>query len=63
MRRDNKADSFKAKEIARKKYSERQINKFVKWSWEIKGKVKYKDIKNLQTKYNIECYAESRTRK
>jgi hypothetical protein len=63
MRRDNKTDSFKAKEIARKKYSERQINKFVKWSLEMKGKVKYKDIKKLQTKYNIQCYAESKTRR
>ena len=62
MRRNGKANSFQAKRIARQKYFERQVHKFVKWSWEIKGKVKYKDIKELQTKHNIECYAESRRR-
>ena len=30
---------FKAKEIARRKYAERQIDKYVKWSWNVKGKV------------------------
>jgi hypothetical protein len=63
MRRNNTHHPRQAKQIARMKYAERQIEKFFKWSWDVKGKIKYKDIKQLQDKYNIECYAESRTRR
>ena len=48
MRRDNKANPFEAKRIARQKYAERQIDKFVKWSWEVRGRVKYKELIELQ---------------
>ena len=57
MSRDRKINPFEAKRIARQKYAERQIDKFVKWSWEIKGKVRYKDIVKLQDKYNMKFYA------
>jgi len=60
MRRDSTVNPFEAKRIAKQKYAERQIDKFVKWSWEAKGKVKYKDIKQLQTKYDIQCYARTK---
>ena len=60
MRRNSTVNPFEAKRIAKQKYAERQIDKFVKWSWEAKGKVKYKNIKQLQTKYDIECYAETK---
>ena len=53
MSRDRKINPFEAKRIARQKYAERQIDKFVKWSWEVKGKVRYKDIVQLQKKYRI----------
>jgi hypothetical protein len=56
MSRDRKINPFEAKRIARQKYAERQIDKFVKWSWEIKGKIKYKDIIKLHNEYKIECY-------
>jgi len=56
MRRDNKPNPFEAKRIARQKYAERQIDKFVKWSWDIRGRVRYKDIVELQNEYKIECY-------
>jgi plasmid rolling circle replication initiator protein Rep len=56
MSRDRKINPFEAKRIARQKYAERQIDKFVKWSWEIKGKIKYKDIIKLQKEHKIECY-------
>jgi hypothetical protein len=43
--RENSRDNFsKEKIIARKKYVERQIDKFVKWSIDVKGKVKYKEL-------------------
>ena len=57
MRRDSKVNPWEAKRIARQKYAERQIEKFVKWSWEIRGKVKYSELMELQNEYKIECYA------
>ena len=60
MQKNNRANPFEKKQIARQKYAERQIGKFVRWSWEQKGKIKYKDIKKLQTELNIECYATRR---
>ena len=57
MRRDSKANPWEAKRIARQKYAERQIDKFIKWSWETRGKVKYKELVELQNEYKIECYA------
>ena len=56
MPRDSKINPFKAKEIARRKYAERQIDKYVKWSWSIKGRVSYNKIVKLQDEYKIECY-------
>jgi hypothetical protein len=56
MRRNSKPNSVRAKELARRKYAERQIDKFVKWSFEIKGYVKYKDIIKKQNEFNIKCY-------
>ena len=56
MRRDSKTDPGKAKQIARQKYAERQIEKWIKWSWEIRGKIKYRELVELQDKYGIKCY-------
>ena len=56
MRRDSKVNPWETKRIARQKYAERQIEKFVKWSWEIRGKVKYSELIELQNEYKIECY-------
>ena len=56
MRRDNTLNLRLAKQVARQKYAERQIDKFVKWSWDKKGYVKYKDIVNEHDKYNIKVY-------
>lgn len=56
MRQNNTVDIRKAKKIARQKYAERQIDKFIKWSWEIRGKVKYKELVELQDQYGIKCY-------
>ena len=55
MRRDSKVNPFEAKRIARQKYAARQIDKFVKWSWEAKGKVRSIDIEQLHKRYNIIC--------
>ena len=55
MRRNNKVNPGQAKRIARQKYAERKIDKFVKWSWETKGKVRSIDIEQLHKRYNIIC--------
>jgi hypothetical protein len=56
MRRDSKVNPFQAKAIARQKYAERQIDKFVKWSWEARGKVLYKELVELMDKHKIEVH-------
>ena len=56
MRRDNKSNPIEAKRIAKQKYAERQIDKFVKWSWEVRGKIKYKELVEIMNKYNIKVY-------
>jgi hypothetical protein len=56
MRRDNKYNPFEKKRLARQKYAERQIDKFVKWSWEVRGKVKYKELVEIMDRYNIKVY-------
>jgi hypothetical protein len=56
MRRDNKTNPGGAKELARKKYAERQIDKWIKWSWENRGKIKYKELIEMQNQYGIKCY-------
>ena len=42
MRRDNTVDIRKAKIIAKVKYAERQIDKWIKWRVNIKGSINYK---------------------
>ena len=56
MSRDRKINPFEAKRIARQKYAERQIDKFVKWSWDVRGKIKYKELVEQQNKYNLKVY-------
>ena len=56
MRRDSKPNPFEAKQIARQKYAERQIEKFVKWSWDVRGRVRYKELVELMDKHNINVY-------
>ena len=47
MRRDNKLNPAQAKHLARSKYAERQIEKWWKWSFNQRGKIKYKDISKI----------------
>ena len=55
MRRNNKADLREKKRIARQKYAERQIDNWCKWSWDVRGKIKYKELIEIQTKYGIKA--------
>ena len=56
MRRNNKVNPWEAKRIARQKYNERQIDKWCKWSWEMRNKIKYKELVEQQDKYKIKVY-------
>ena len=56
MRYNNRADTRNKKQLARQKYAERQIDKWVKWRGEYKGFILYKDLVEMQDKFNIKCY-------
>jgi hypothetical protein len=56
MRQNDRIDPRKAKKIARRQYHNRQVEKFIKYSLENKGYVKFKDIVEVQEKYNIKAY-------
>jgi hypothetical protein len=58
MRRDNKINPAQAKHLARSKYAERQIEKWWKWSFEMRNKIKYKELVEQQNKYNIKVYGK-----
>jgi|TARA_B110000261_G_scaffold130681_1_gene146601 hypothetical protein len=56
MRRDSRLNPGEAKRIARQKYAERQIDKFVKWSWDVRGRIKYRELIEIMDRYNIKVY-------
>jgi hypothetical protein len=53
MFRDREVNSQEEKRLARKKYAERQFDKWIRWSFEIKGRIKYKDILSKQEELNL----------
>ena len=61
MRQNRKLNTWEEKDLARRKYIERQINKYIKWSIESKGYLKYKDLIKFekQYKYNENDYNNS----
>ncbi len=56
MRRDSKVNPGQTKRIARQMYAERQIAKWVKWTWDMRGRIKYKELIEQQDKYKIKVY-------
>jgi hypothetical protein len=56
MRQGNRNNKGDAKALARKKYAERQINHWIKWSMESRGYIKYKELVEIQNRYKIKCY-------
>jgi len=58
MRQNGRVDSRKAKKLARQKYAERQIDKWIKWSWDNRGKVVYKELVLRQEQHGIKCYSK-----
>ena len=51
MRRNRELNSWEKKDLARKKYAERQLEKFIKWSIDSKGYLKYKELIEYERKY------------
>ena len=51
MRRDRKLNSWEQKDLARRKYAERKLQKFINWSIEQKGFLKYKELIEYERKY------------
>ena len=56
MRQNSRVNPKLAKIIARKKYGERQIDKWWKWSWNMRNKIKYKELVEKQDQYNLKVY-------
>jgi len=56
VRRDNRVNNKQGKKIARIKYAERQIEKFIKWSIDNRGRLLYSELVELHETYNIKCY-------
>ena len=51
MRRNRKLNSWEQKDLARRKYAERKLEKFIKWSVESKGYLKLKELLEYENKY------------
>ena len=51
MRRNRELNSWEKKDLARRKYAERQLQKFIDWSIEQKGFLKYKELIEYERKY------------
>jgi len=54
MRTNRQLNSFEQKDLARRKYAERQLQKFIDWSIESKGYIKYKDLIKYSEKYGVQ---------
>ncbi len=53
MRQDRRSNPRDTKLIARKHYNVRQMDKFIKWTLEVKGYLKWKNLVKQQELYNI----------
>jgi hypothetical protein len=56
MRQNRRVNPQLVKVTARNNYRDRQIDKWWKWSWEQRGKIKYKELVKYQDQYNIKVY-------
>ena len=44
------------KYLAKKAYEERQINRWVNWSWKNTGRISWKELVKKQNEFNIKIY-------
>jgi len=52
MRRNREPNTWEKKDLARRKYIERKLQKFINWSVETKGYLKYKELIEYERKYS-----------
>ena len=52
MRRNRELNSWEKKDLTRRKYAERQLQKFIDWSIASKGYLKYKELIEYERKYS-----------
>jgi hypothetical protein len=50
------AENKNNKYLARKAYGERQIDKWVKWSWANTGRISWRELVKKQNEFNIKIY-------
>lgn len=53
MRHDSNKNSGDSKTIARKNYNLRQMDRYIKWRFETRGYLRWKDLVEQQTHNNI----------
>jgi hypothetical protein len=51
MKNKRELNHWEKKDLARRKYAERQLQKFIDWSIESKGYLKFKDLMEYSEKY------------
>mgnify|MGYP001378269395 FL=1 len=56
MRRNSKVNPRLSKIVARQNYRDRQIDKWWKWSWDQRGKIKYNELVRYQDEYKLKVY-------
>ena len=56
MRSNRTVNPKLAKIISRQNYRDRQIDKWWKWSWQQRGRIKYKELVNYQDQYKLKVY-------
>ena len=56
MRSNRTVNPKLAKVIARQNYRDRQIDKWWKWSFEKRGRIKYKELVSYQNQYKLKVY-------
>ena len=56
MRSRTRNTKESATHLARRKYKERKIDTFIKWSLATRGYLRWKDLEFIHNKYNVKCY-------
>ena len=51
MRRNRELNTWERKDLARRKYAERKLEKFIKWSIQSKGYLKLNELLEYERKY------------
>ena len=60
MRQNSEANIRVSKAIARQKYKERQINKYINWAMESRGYLRWKELVAMHDKHNIKVYGQKK---